>query len=144
MDSIIASTLHCFHLDVRGVIITCVGSRDDSPEPRDWVLYQVEVRRHHQSTAIWITEHPHWIHITVYSQIVAFWFEYLTRETLAGHDDATLVPGSITFLLANSGAHSPKPARILWRSPAMRSKAGVTRGIECEHGPTALCVNRYP
>ena len=37
-------------------------------------------------------------------QIVAFCFEFLTRERLAGKDDVLLVPGSISYLLANSGA----------------------------------------
>ena len=39
------------------------------------------------------------------AQIIAFWFEYLSREVLVGHDDVLLLPGSITYLLANSGAH---------------------------------------
>ena len=37
-------------------------------------------------------------------QIIAFWFEYLTRERLTDSDDVLLVPGSISYLLANSGA----------------------------------------
>ena len=35
---------------------------------------------------------------------MAFWFEYLTRERLGGKEDVLLVPGSISYLLANSGA----------------------------------------
>lgn len=42
-------------------------------------------------------------------QVVAFWFEYLAREQLAGRDDVALLPGSITYLLANSGAPPAHP-----------------------------------
>ena len=37
-------------------------------------------------------------------QIIAFWFEYLTRQRLADNEDVLLVPGSISYLLANCGA----------------------------------------
>jgi len=38
-------------------------------------------------------------------QVIAFWFEYLTRQRLAHSEDVLLVPGSISYLLANSGEH---------------------------------------
>ena len=54
-----------------------------------------------------ISHHVHRLCILIplhcFIQIVAFWFEYLAKEFFAGTDSVTLVPGSITFLLANSG-----------------------------------------
>jgi hypothetical protein len=56
---------------------------------------------------------------------VAFWFEFLTRERLAGEDDVLLVPGSISYLLANSGAlaldMNGQPTLTLLRSISLRS-----------------------
>ena len=45
-------------------------------------------------------------------QVIAFWFEYLTRQRLADREDVLLVPGSISYLLANSGEHGTPVARF--------------------------------
>ena len=45
-------------------------------------------------------------------QVIAFWFEYLTRQRLADSEDVLLVPGSISYLLANSGEHGTPAARF--------------------------------
>ena len=54
------------------------------------------------------------------AQIIAFWFEYLTRQRLHDGEDVLLVPGSISYLLANSGALGNPPSQRM-RSRAARS-----------------------